>query len=662
MSVITNIAEYKDAIHQLNTYANAYYNENQSLVPNSMYDELYDAVCKFENESGIVSSASPTQFVGYEVVGNLKKVTHSHPMLSLDKTKFANDLISFAGDQDCILSLKMDGLTILLTYDNGNLVRAETRGDGEIGEDVTHNARVFKNIPLTIPYPGHYEIEGEAIITYDDFNRINAESESEYKNPRNLASGSVRQLDSGIAAKRSLRFIAWKVPGETESMLSGLRKAKLMGFDVVPLLTYSRKFDGEHIQEMIQALKNSAKRYSYPIDGIVMAFDDVKYGQSLGATDHHPLHSIAFKFKDDVYETVLRDIEWSMGKTGVLTPTAVFDPVEIDGSVVSRASVHNVSILKTLNLRVGDGITVFKANQIIPQIAENISVKEDRTGFDEHLLPNICPVCGHPTAIQQEKDSENLVCTNYDCRGKQIGQLVHFVSKQAMNIDGLSESTLKKLIEYDMIEDAADIYFLNRWRSKMIQLPGFGIRSVDKLLDSIEASKVTTLARFINALCIPNVGKTASRAIANHFETFDAFYNQCCESEFDFTTLPGFGKQINESLNRHLHEYKDWIADLANRLTFYNNRELSNAVPDYKKCLEGKTFVITGKLNHFTNRDNAVFNIVSYGGKVSGTVNLKTDYLVNNDINSTSGKNKKAKELGIPIITEEELLVMMEGN
>lgn len=668
---MNNIKRIKELVSTLNKHRDLYYNQSP-IVSDYEYDKMFDELKNLEEFTGIVFSNSPTQNVGFEVKSELTKTTHSHPMLSLDKTKSTDDLKKFAGDQDCILSMKMDGLTVLLTYENGCLVQAETRGNGEEGEIITHNAKVFDNVPISIDYSGHLEIEGEAIITYDDFDKINSEIENpneKYKNPRNLVSGSVRQLDSNIAAKRHIKFIAWKVPtnidgfDNNDSFLHKLLYAKNLGFDVVPLLSYVKKTDEKYINEMIEALKNTAERMGYPIDGLVMTYNNISYGESLGSTGHHPKHSVAFKFYDEEVETVLKDIEWTMGKTGVLTPTAVFDPVEIDGTIVERASVHNVSILKDLELLAGDTITVYKANQIIPQVSENLSAQERSNrhwiGKEDDCrvhIPDTCPVCGGNTEIRQDNNTEVLVCTDENCHGKLLGKLTHFVSKNAMNIDGLSESTLEKFIELGWLNSFINIYNLKNHSDEMMKLKGFGKKSVDKLISSIEKSKNTTLDRFIYALCIPLIGRSASKTISKYCNgDYNKFY-QLFEQNFDWSNLEDFGFAMAMNLDDYMDEWWREINALANEMHFdiSENQNISN------NNLTGKIFVITGSLNSFANRDEAKERIEALGGKVSGSVSSKTSYLVNNDIESTSSKNKKAKELGVPIITEDELIKMIK--
>ncbi|MBR5604211.1 MAG: NAD-dependent DNA ligase LigA [Bacteroidales bacterium] len=660
---MSNVNRIKELVKTLNYYRDAYYNNQKSEVSDYEYDQLFDELKKLEEETGVILSNSPTQTVGYEVKSELKKVTHNHPMLSLDKTKSVDDLKKFLGDKIGILMLKLDGLTVSLRYMNGELVSAETRGNGETGEDILHNARVFNNIPLYIDYKDELIVDGEAIITWDAFEKINAglAEDDKYKNPRNLASGSVRQLDSKIAAERNIKFIAWKMVKGSDSNSFNKRLNILgdLGFEVTPRYILDR----EVIGEMINCLKETAEHNGYPIDGMVLGYDDVSYGESLGMTGHHMRSQMAFKFYDEEVETILKGIDWTMGKTGVLTPTAIFKPVEIDGTTVERASVHNISILKELELMAGDTITVYKANQIIPQIAENLSANaRHKNGLYvwNHLenVPAYCPICGGMAETKRDNSSEVLMCMNPSCSGKLLGKLTHFVSKNAMNIDGLSEATLEKLIELNFVESFADIYELrNNFYIELVDLSGFGKKSVDKLIDAIEKSKNTTLDRFIYALCIPLIGRTASKTISKYFDgSFDRFYNEGCLKYFVFENLDDFGVSMSDSIRKYINDNIEMIKELASYLTFQTVQKTNTSSVN----LSGKTFVITGSMNTFANRDEAKEQIESLGGKVSGSVSAKTSYLVNNDINSTSGKNKKAKELGIPIITEEELINMMK--
>ena len=633
------------------------------MISDHEYDDLYDDLVRLEGETGVVMTNSPTNTVGYEVKSKLAKVKHSHPMLSLGKTKDATDLIKFAGDKECVLSCKIDGLTVLNSYDNGVLIKSETRGDGFEGEDITHNAKVFDNIPLTIPYTGHFEIEGEAIVDYGTFNKINEnlpDGVEPYKNPRNLASGSVRQLDNKIAKERHIKFIAWKVPTECgdypNSFLYRLLFAKKLGFEIVPFISYIGATNKEKLPEIINSLKETAKEKGFPIDGLVMTYDDIAYGESLGMTGHHPKHSKAFKFYDDVYTTKFISIDWTMGKSGVLTPTATFQPVEIDGTMVERASLHNVSIAQNLKLISGDTIEVFKANAIIPQIAHNITAEEQNRGDIAVACPDKCPVCNGKTAVVLNNDTITLECINPDCKGKLLCKLVHFCSKSGENIDGLSESTLEKFIDLGWIETLGDIYSLSMFKDQMIELDGFGRKSVEKLLDSIEKSKTITLDKFICALSIPMVGRTASKTISKYFNYDWIKFMNACEDRFDFSKLDDFGpvmcKYMDDYLDHHFYE----MNTIANYFTFVKPDTSSNSISLY-----GKTFVITGSMNIFANRYEAKNKIESLGGKVSGSVSKNTFALVNNDVNSSSSKNKKAKELGIQIITEEELIKIINN-
>lgn len=651
--MIKDVHKIKELVDKLNYHCDLYYNKQSPEISDYEYDCMFDELSRLEKETGIIMSNSPTQTVGHEVRSDLEKVTHSHPMLSLGKTKNINDLKKFISNKVCCLMCKMDGLTILLTYEDGYLVQAETRGNGEVGEIVTHNAKVFDNIPLYIDYPGHLEVEGEAIITYNDFNKINSnisDDDKKYKNPRNLVSGSVRQLDSHIAAKRHIKFIAWKIPKGMDNigaMYERLNFAYNLGFDVVPTIGVGIR--NTTIEDNIRELKDRASKLGYPIDGMVVTYDDIKYGESLGRTDHHPKHSLAFKFYDEEAETVLRNIEWTMGKTGQLTPVAVFDPVEIDGTIVERASLHNVSIMKELELSYGDIITVYKSNMIIPQVKDNL----DRSLSNICTPPLKCPICSHDTKIVKENDTEILVCTNDHCSGKLLGIISHAVSKNALNIDGLSESTIEKFINLGWLKSIKDIYHLSEHKYDMVQLNGFGGTSVKKLLESIEKSRNTTLDRFIYSLSIPLIGRSASKTISKYFNGDVNKFMEAWKCVYDFTwnQLNDFGLSMHNSMvNFYLNNYRD-INSLLEEFTFKNvcTQNTSNK-------LEGKVFVITGSLNQFANRDEAKNKIELLGGKVYGSISAKTSYLVNNDINSTSSKNKKAKQLNIPIITEKELI------
>lgn len=654
------IRQLYELVRILNRYRDAYYNDQNPIVSDMKYDDLFDTLVRLEKETGIILSDSPTQTVGYEVKSDLRKVTHNHPMLSLDKTKNVDDLLSFLGEQYGVLMCKMDGLTISLRYLNGKLVSAETRGNGEIGEDVLHTVKTFRNVPLQIPYPDELVVDGEAIISYQDFNQINATmpDDLKYKNPRNLASGSVRQLDSSVSAKRNLQFIAWKMvvgydnANEFETRLNTLKD---LGFTVVPYSCVNS--DMEWMNSRIEYLRNTAQNIGYPIDGLVLSYGDVAYGESLGATGHHVRSQLAFKFYDEEVESRLLDIEWTMGKTGVLTPTAVFEPVEISGTTVERASLHNISVMTNL---LGDtpyknqSINVQKANDIIPQVVSGNKFIPYRPQLI--TIPKSCPCCNHPTAVQDTSDAKVLYCTNPNCGGKLLGRLTHFVSKNAMNIDGLSEMTLAKLIDKGWIKNLIDVYYLYLHEDEMKQMDGFGERSVANLLQSIENSRNTTLDRFIYSLSIPMIGRTASKTISRHFngdirEFVSLLYRQM---PFNWSSLDGFGNAAHLSMSEALKFRGAEIEALADELVFAPPENTTSNI-----SLQGLTFVITGSLNSFHNREAAKEKIESLGGKVASAVSNKTTYLINNDMNSKSSKNKKAKELNIPIISEKEFLAMI---
>lgn len=641
--MLNSVNKIKELILTLNKASDVYYNSDNPIMTDYEWDNLYDELVKLEEETGVVYPNSPTQQVGYEVKTKLEKVTHSHPMLSLGKTKSVNDLVKFSSGRDCIISLKMDGLTVLNTYEDGNLVQSETRGNGEVGELITHNARVFDNLPVSIDMDKKFEIEGEAIITKEDFYNINLKLKDgeKYKNPRNLASGSVRQLDSKIAKDRHVKFVAWKIPYGFTRFTDGFKFAEELGFDVVPYSKYNSKTDD--INVIVEYLKDLADVKGYPIDGLVITYDNVEYGKSLGMTGHHPRHSLAFKFYDEEEVTILKDIEWGIGKTGQLTPVAIFDDVEIDGTTVNRASLHNVSILKELQLGIGDEITVYKANQIIPQLRENLTKSNTVT------IQSTCPICGEPTKIVKDNDSEVLMCTNDNCAGKLLGKLCHAVSKNALNIDGLSEATIQKFIDLGWLSSIRDIYYLYLHKIDMYKLEGFGRKSVDKLLSSIEDSRNTDLVRYIYAQSIPLIGHTASKAISKMCDgDLNTFIEHMSKGANAFEKIDGVGSEMIKSLRKWWDiNYLEFV-DTATVFTFKKKETVNVSGSD----LTGKVFVITGSLTQFRNRDEMKERIESLCGKVSGSVSAKTTALINNDIESTSSKNKKAKSLNVPILTE----------
>ncbi len=645
----------KGMVSILNEAANAYYNTGTPIMSDEQFDARLEDLRQLEEETGFVLANSPTHNVGAKVLTELNEIAHSHPMLSLEKCHTVEELVKFANNKELIASIKLDGLTCSLTYKDGILASAETRGNGYIGSDITEHVKQFKNVPLKINKEGTYIVDGEAIITDEDFAEIN--KNGEFKNSRNLAAGTLAVLDTSLVTKRKLRFIAWDViEGGGNSLKDNLNGAKGLGFDVVPFWS-AVNLDPKKLQNTIDYVFDYAEEDGLPCDGIVFKFNDIEYGKSLGATSHHFKNGIAYKAKDDVYETELIDIDWTIGKSGQITPTAVFKPVDIDGSTVERASVHNISILTSLDLHKGDIIEVYKANQIIPQVKRNVSADE-RTALgkerDHIFIPSTCPICGGDTEIKQDNDSKVLMCTNDNCKGKLLGRLTHFVSKNAMDIEGMSEATIEKFIELGWLSSFKDIYNLKPHYYEMMNIEGFGEKSVNKLLDAIENSRNTTLDRFIYALSIPDVGRSTAKTIASRFEDFHSFVIR--SSDFDWEELDGIGSQTAEKINEFIRNHIGEIRELAKELEFETIEEVVTS-----NNLFGLTFVITGSLNHFANRDEAKERIEAAGGKVSGSVSAKTSYLVNNDITSTSGKNKKAKELNIPIIDEEELIRMLNS-
>lgn len=644
----------------LNEASNAYYNTGNPIMTDAQFDARLEDLRQLEEDTGFILANSPTQRVGAKVLTELNEVTHTSPMLSLDKCHTVEEIIKFANNKELVASIKLDGLTCRLTYENGSLIRAETRGNGYVGSDITEHVKQFKNVPLKIDKNGVYILDGEAIITDDDFAEINRSGE--YKNSRNLASGTLAVLDTSLVAKRKLSLLVWDViEGGGNNLKDNLKESKELGFEIVPfwfIPNTANALNPKNLQSNIDYVFEYAKEEGYPCDGIVFKFDDIEYGKSLGATSHHFKNGIAYKAKDEVCETILKDIEWSCGKTGVLTPVAIFEAVELEGTSVERASLHNLSVMHDLyphSWHSGLTVSVKKCNQIIPQISK----VEHKINCCAKRLdpPRICPICGGDTEIKQDNDSKVLVCTNDNCKGKLLGKLTHFVSKNAMNVDGLSESTLEKFIELGWLNSFEDIYNLKIHAGEMVELDGFGETSVKKLLDAIYDSRNTTLDRFIYALSIPLIGRSASKTIAKHFNgDFENFYNECVMHDFDFRILDDFGNSMNESIHDYLS--KNFIKiGILSRYMYFKIPESD----DNNANLSGLTFVITGSLNHFANRDEAKEKIEAAGGKVSGSVSAKTSYLVNNDITSTSGKNKKAKELNIPIIDEEELIRMLNN-
>lgn len=642
----------QELIEILNEAGKAYYQEAEEIMSNLQYDRLYEELVELEQELGITLANSPTVNVGYEVLSELPKERHEKPMLSLDKTKDVERLKEFLGAQKALISWKLDGLTIVLTYRDGTLQKAVTRGNGEVGEVITNNAKVFRNVPLHIAYQGELILRGEAVIGYKEFEKINAEIadvDAKYKNPRNLCSGSVRQLNNEITAKRNVKFFAFSLVKADGVDFENSRNRQFawlseQGFDVVE----HYEVTSATVEERVAFFADKIEKNEFPSDGLVLVYDDIAYGQSLGTTAKFPRDSFAFKWADEIRETKLLEIEWSPSRTGLINPVAIFEPVELEGTTVSRASVHNISIMEELELGVGDRIQVYKANMIIPQIAENLT----RSGVKE--LPEHCPVCGGKTQIQQVNHAKSLYCTNPDCQAKHIKSFALFVSRDALNIDGLSEATLEKFIMNGLIKDYADIFHLDRYAETIKTMEGFGEKSYNKLQASIEKARTTTLPKLIYSLGIANIGLANAKIICKEFD-YDLEKMMQASPE-DLSAIDGVGEVIANAFvayfrnEKHVEEVKKLLRELV--------------IPKEEKqegeqIFAGVNFVITGSVEHFSNRNEVKEVIESKGGKVTGSVTSKTNYLINNDTTSTSSKNKKARELGIAIISEEEFLKML---
>ena len=637
----------KYLVEILNAAAKTYYAEDREIMSNLEYDRLYEELEGLEAETGMILSNSPTVSVGYEAVEELPKERHETPMLSLGKTKDREELRAWLQGQEAILSWKLDGLTVVLTYREGQLAKAVTRGNGEIGEVITNNAKTFKNLPLSIPFKGELVLRGEAVISYSDFEKINAEIEdvdAKYKNPRNLCSGSVRQLNNEITAKRNVKLYAFNLVSAQGVDFENSKEKQFVflkdqGFEVVDYL----RVNPDTILQGIAEFERRIETYDIPSDGLVLTYEDIAYGESLGRTAKFPRHSMAFKWADELRETTLVEMEWSASRTGLINPVAIFEPVELEGTTVSRASVHNISIVRGLKLGIGDRITVYKANMIIPQIAENL------TGSDTLEIPAVCPVCGGATQIRQVNEVQSLYCTNEDCAAKKIKAFTLFVSRDAMNIEGLSEATLEKFIDRGFIQEYSDLYHLDRFQEEIIRMEGFGEKSYGNLIQSIDASRKTTLPRVIYALGIANIGVANAKMLCKHFD-YDFEKMKCADVE-ELSAIEGVGEVIATAFVDYMHR-EDNVARIEHLW-----QELDIEVPQIDasaQTLTGKVFVITGSLEYYASRGELKDIIEQKGGKVTGSVTSKTDCLINNDIASTSSKNKKAKELNIPIITEEQ--------
>ena len=643
-----SLQRMKELVEKLDQAAKAYYQEDREIMSNQEYDSLYDQLEQLEKETGTVLTNSPTVRVGYEAVNELPKEEHPSPMLSLDKTKDREVLRGFIGNHKCLLSWKLDGLTIVLTYENGELVKAVTRGNGIVGEVITNNARVFKNIPLRIPYKGQLVLRGEAIITYSEFERINetiGDADAKYKNPRNLCSGSVRQLNNEITAKRNVRFYAFALVSAQDVDFSNSREQqfiwlKKQGFEVVEYKVVT----SESLDEAMDYFSKTIVNNDFPSDGLVVTYDDIAYGESLGSTAKFPRNSFAFKWADEMRETRLVDMEWSPSRTGLINPVAIFEPVELEGTTVSRASVHNISIVKELQLGIGDTIKVYKANMIIPQIAENLT----RSG--NLVIPDKCPVCGQEARIRKENDVETLYCMNPDCVAKKIKSFSLFTSRDAMNIDGLSEATLEKFIAMGFIHNFGDIFEIGKYKDQIVEMEGFGQKSFDNLMVSLEKAKKTTLAKVIYSLGITGIGLANAKVICKYFD--DDIEKIRHADEEEISAIEGIGPVIAGSMADYFKsaENNQKLDHLLSHLHLVHEETSAEQV------FAGKTFVITGSVEHFSNRSEAKEFIEARGGKVTGSVTKKTDYLINNDKTSASSKNKKAQELGIPILSEEDFL------
>lgn len=643
----------QELVEILNKASKAYYQDAEEIMSNFEYDKLYDELVELEKETGMVMANSPTVNVGYEVVSELPKEQHASAMLSLDKTKEVSVLADFLGDKKGVLSWKLDGLTVVLTYENGQLAKAVTRGNGQVGEVITANARTFKNIPLSIGYKGKLTLRGEAIIKYSDFEQINREiedAESKYKNPRNLCSGSVRQLNSEVTAQRNVNFVAFALISAEDVDFGNSIEGQMKWLESQGFETAERKtVDRNSMEEAVSFFAEKVKNYDYPSDGLVLVFDDIEYGLSLGRTAKFPRNGLAFKWEDEQAETTLKYIEWSPSRTGLINPVAVFEPVELEGTTVSRASVHNISIMEELMLSVGDRIKVYKANMIIPQISENLT----RSG--NYDIPETCPACGGQTEIKNDNGVKTLYCGNADCPAKQVKLYTLFVSRDAMNIDGLSEETLEKFINAGYIHEFADIFNLDRYHDEIVSTSGFGQKSYDNLMSSLEKARKVELPALIYSLGIPNIGVANAKVICKAFDyDIEKIRNATTE---ELTEIDGIGDKMAEKFCEYFADEKH-SAELDRLL-----EELEILKPEVNtnaQNMEGLTFVITGSVEHFPNRNAVKDYIEQRGGKVTGSVTSKTNYLINNDAMSGSSKNKKAKQLGVEIITEQEFLNMWQ--
>lgn len=646
-----SLERIKELVALLNKAGENYYAKGIEIMSNYEYDKLYDELVELEQKTGCVLSGSPTVNVGYEVLSELPKERHESPMLSLDKTKEIEALVSWLGDQEGILSWKLDGLTIVLTYENGELAKAVTRGNGEVGEIITNNARVFGNLPVTIPYKGKLVLRGEAIITYSDFEKINEkipETDAKYKNPRNLCSGSVRQLNNKITAERNVRFYAFALVSAEDVDFHNTRKCQFewlqsQGFEVVEY----KEVTADNLRQTVAWFEKAIVSNDFPSDGLVITYNDIEYGISLGRTAKFPRNSLAFKWTDETADTTLRQIEWSASRTGLINPVAIFDTVELEGTQVSRASVHNISVMEGLQLGIGDTISVFKANMIIPQIADN------KTRSGKIVIPEQCPVCKGATKVEDANGVKSLYCTNPQCQAKHVKRFAHFVSRDAINIDGLSEATLEKFIQHGFLKDFSDLYHLDRYREEIVSLEGFGEKSYENMQNAVEKSRTTTMPKLIYALGIANIGLSNAKLIVRTVgQTKDAVMSAARE---ELEAIDGIGTVIADAFAAYFEnaDHRALFLKLLEELHI----EVETAQEGGQQ-LAGKTFVITGSLEHFENRSRLKELIEGMGGKVTGTVSSNTDYLINNDSTSGSSKNKTAAKLNVPVITEKQFLAL----
>lgn len=640
---MNKVDRIRELVEELNKAANAYYKYDNPIMTDKQYDDLYDELSTLENETGYILTGSPTQKVQGEVVDFLEKVEHKYPMLSSNKTKDLDAVRKFIGERDVIQSWKLDGLTVVAEYRNGELYKAVTRGNGTVGEDTTHTFKHCVNLPIKLRKPVDITFRGECVIPWDTFERINSELDEPYSHPRNLAAGTLRQLDANIAIERKLEYYVFDIVegSDCENLSEDYDYASELG---IPVVEHRMVFD---LDVCVKSF--NPETFRLPVDGLIYRYDNMAYGKSLGTTFHHPLNMLALKWEDQLYETTLTDIEWNTSKTGLINPVAIFNPVDLDGAITTRATFHNVSYIEDLELGVGDSIMVYRANMVIPKVHEN------QTKSNTWKLPDKCPCCGGDVEIHNENGSKTLHCCNDSCQAKLLSRLTHYVSKNALNIDGFSEATIEKFMEEGWLTSLSDIYTLREHKNEMMVLDGFGKRSTEKLLAAIEKSKTTTLERYLYGLSIPLIGRTASKTIGKHFRGDYSKFIEALEDYFDFSQLEDFGNTMNKSIWDWYKKYSETEDAYIPMLLDFDISKAASAI-DNKTNLRGRIFVVTGSLEHYSNRNELVAEIENLGGKASGSVSTKTSYLINNDNLSGSSKNKKAKELNVPIITEEEFL------